>query len=598
MATIIDSLIVQLGLDPSGFNKGQKKASESLKNLEKTSTKTNKTLQESATKGAQSIAKFRNEVLGLTAAFLSVSAIKSFSDRITTADASLGFIAKNIGMTTEDLSAWSMAADKAGGSADGIISSFKGLTERIQQFSLTGEGAEGFKYFTSLGITLTDATGKMRSMQDIALDAADALHKMTPMKAVAWGKGMGFDEGTINVLMQGRNAVQALLDEQKKLAIVNAEDAQKAFERDVAWKKFSNTIENLGRKLLTDLSPIIIKLAEDFSAWAKKIDPDKIEDFFKKFIASGDKALDLVGGLTNAIELLFGLWAGSKFLGVLGAIGKMGSALGGITGLLGKIGLVGGVAVGGYKIGEKLNEMMSEKQKAYIDKGIDFVDEAATNIGGKLKGFADMAFGKLISRGEGGYSSVNLGKSGGYKAAERPLEQMTVNQVMEAQSKGEFNAAGRYQIIGSTLKDAVKELNLKGTEKFDKATQDLIFEKYLIENKRKAISDYISGKSNDLFAALKEASKEWASIADPETGLSHYAGIAGNKATVSVQEMTEKLQQARAQMTSNTNNVSSDVSVGTIVVNTQATDAPGIARDIGNALQSYQFANQANIGLM
>lgn len=47
---------------------------------------------------------------------------------------------------------------------------------------------------------------------------------------------------------------------------------------------------------------------------------------------------------------------------------------------------------------------------------------------------------------------------------------------------------------------------------------------------------------------------------------------------------------------SRTNNSKSEVHVGTIVVNTQATDAPGIARDIKKELENSSFAMHANGG--
>jgi hypothetical protein len=46
-----------------------------------------------------------------------------------------------------------------------------------------------------------------------------------------------------------------------------------------------------------------------------------------------------------------------------------------------------------------------------------------------------------------------------------------------------------------------------------------------------------------------------------------------------------------------TSNVSNVVSVGTVIVNTKATDAAGIGRDIAGALKKYSYANQANTGL-
>lgn len=122
---------------------------------------------------------------------------------------------------------------------------------------------------------------------------------------------------------------------------------------------------------------------------------------------------------------------------------------------------------------------------------------------------------------------------------------MTVDEVMRAQRNGQFNAAGRYQIIKGTLAKAVEALGLNGTEKFDQGTQDRIFEEYLVKNKRSAIGDYLSGKSENVRAAMRAAAKEWASVADPETGKSYYAGVANNKASITLAEMEQALRNSR-----------------------------------------------------
>ncbi|MDR9177907.1 mannosyl-glycoprotein endo-beta-N-acetylglucosamidase [Burkholderia multivorans] len=165
---------------------------------------------------------------------------------------------------------------------------------------------------------------------------------------------------------------------------------------------------------------------------------------------------------------------------------------------------------------------------------------------GAMSRLADTAFGKLIARGEGDYNSVNRGARGGYRAGTENLEGMTLAQVMAAQRAGQFNAAGRYQIIGSTLAEAARSLKLNGDEIFDRKLQDRIFEQYLVRNKRRAIADYVEGRSDDLRGALRAASREWASVADPDTGRSYYAGKGNNRASITVAEMEAALRNTRA----------------------------------------------------
>ena len=79
----------------------------------------------------------------------------------------------------------------------------------------------------------------------------------------------------------------------------------------------------------------------------------------------------------------------------------------------------------------------------------------------------------FISKGEGGYNSMNQGTSGGrivgstHNAASilgKNLTDMTVGEVMGHQSSGKLFAAGRYQIIPSTMKMAVARAKLSPDE--------------------------------------------------------------------------------------------------------------------------------------
>ena len=100
--------------------------------------------------------------------------------------------------------------------------------------------------------------------------------------------------------------------------------------------------------------------------------------------------------------------------------------------------------------------------------------------------------------GDAGYQAFNqggadggttvLGKSGSYKDHfSKDLTKMTVQQVMDLQyddksmsddewrKAGKIHAAGRYQFIGSTLRDEVSQMGLDTNRLFDAGTQDEIF---------------------------------------------------------------------------------------------------------------------------
>ena len=142
----------------------------------------------------------------------------------------------------------------------------------------------------------------------------------------------------------------------------------------------------------------------------------------------------------------------------------------------------------------------------------------------------ESALASVLRKAEGGKAGYNAFNRGSVNSASSgDLTNMTVGEIMAAQSRKEMFAAGAYQVVPKTLEQAVLEMGLDKGTKFDARTQDMIFKH--LANKR--AGNYLSGASDDVNAAQRELSKEWAAIADPTTGQSYYHGIGGNKSSIS-----------------------------------------------------------------
>lgn len=153
--------------------------------------------------------------------------------------------------------------------------------------------------------------------------------------------------------------------------------------------------------------------------------------------------------------------------------------------------------------------------------------------------------GALLQSGESGkagYNAFNLHGGKSTHGEKLDLGGMTLVQIQQRQGK-DFFAVGKYQFTPDTLKAAQKSLGLKGDEKFTPQLQEKIFHDYLLGTKRKAIGDFISGKSNNVDAAVKSLSEEWASVSDSKNGMhSHYEGKQGNHASISYADAVKALQ--------------------------------------------------------
>lgn len=143
-----------------------------------------------------------------------------------------------------------------------------------------------------------------------------------------------------------------------------------------------------------------------------------------------------------------------------------------------------------------------------------------------------------IAEGEGtsdaaarqhGYNSgydVTLGWGAYADDKSKPLTEMTVGEVkalqrqMLANPRNHWNssAVGRYQIVGTTLRDLQQEMGISDNERFTPELQDRMAMRLL---ERRGFSDFQSGRiSASTFQ--NRLAKEWASIARSDTGRSHY----------------------------------------------------------------------------
>lgn len=317
MPTVIDSLIVTLGLDPKQFKKGEQEYIASLRNMEKQSGKTNKALSQDTQKSIDVFKTMRNEVLGLAAAFLSVGAVKSFVGDITKSDAALGRMAGNINSSTEELSLWQGVVKRInGGDGAAVIKTFEGITRSMQQFQMWGTYNDSMKLFGFYDIPLIDkATGKARAFTDVMLDTSRVMEKMDKAKAHEVGYGMGLDNDLINVLQQGPQMTLKYLAEQKN--VVSPEDAKKAQERQEVEAQLTASLHELGRSIVSDLTPSILEatkwlknLVEWFNTKTEGHPVDNLGKTLDEKLQGQQKAIDLrkkfsdsdLGGMVRKLE--------------------------------------------------------------------------------------------------------------------------------------------------------------------------------------------------------------------------------------------------------------------------------------------------------
>lgn len=250
MATIIDALVVTLGLQPAGFNKGRAEVSGGLKKTREEARSTGKDLEVFGKHAGDFFSRLRNEAVGLFLAFQGASSVTSFVADLITGDAATGRLAKNIGVATNELSAWQLAVKTVGGDSRDADAALSAMAEAFNSFKLTGTTGHDAD-FKGLGVMLKDLSDPAGAL----LKIAEAGERMDRTEFYARLTRLGIPEPVINLLTRGRKGLAELIEEKKRDGAASEENARQAAE-------LQEKLADLSAKLLNVLRPAIYKVVD------------------------------------------------------------------------------------------------------------------------------------------------------------------------------------------------------------------------------------------------------------------------------------------------------------------------------------------------
>lgn len=289
MATVIDTLFLELGIDSSNFSGEAAKAEKQYDRLErsvakvekaeKTAAKTTKESAEARRKSVVDTQKADASMQGLlktvnasikgfaafTGLLLGASGLSKLATDAAKANRELDTTAKNLGMARKELSAWQGVAEMAGESAGGMSGYMKTLSGDMQSLIMMGDTSV-LPYFNALGVSLLDSTGKARKLDDVMLDLADRFSTMDRRQAYTLAQQMGIDEGTFNTLSRGRAEMQRMLDIQREMyhsSEADIENSRKLTEAravlNAQWESLKLMIGNALIPAVTFLTEVVSK---------------------------------------------------------------------------------------------------------------------------------------------------------------------------------------------------------------------------------------------------------------------------------------------------------------------------------------------------
>lgn len=283
MATVIDTLFLELGIDSGKFGTQAKEAENRLDRMsasfgraEKSAAKSSKGLEKQAVQSAKSTKQAKNltqAVGSLAKGFAAFTALVMGSNALdkmiregAQANVELDNLSRNIGISRNQLQAWGGMAEMAGGSAEGMKGSLAGLSMGITRLTTMGDTSM-VPFFNAFGVALLNADGKARDLDSIMLDLADRFAKMDRVQAYNLAKSMGLDDGTINTLMLGRAEMEKMLEMQRNLYRSGEKEIQVSRELTQARGYLNAQWDSLKAMLADALAPVLLKIVKMVSGF-------------------------------------------------------------------------------------------------------------------------------------------------------------------------------------------------------------------------------------------------------------------------------------------------------------------------------------------
>lgn len=268
MATVIDSLLVSLGMDSSSFTKGQKDAEASIRKLSKEEQKAQKEREQASKQQKDSIVGVKNELLGLAAAYVGFGAIKSFIADTVLQTAALGRTSEAFGLSAHKLAEWQLAAKHAGGSAEEITGIIKSASDSLADMTLGYGMSEQFKTMARIaggsGVSLNFAA--LHNETDVLLKQADIIKGIKDRSGdnvardAAEKMGIGIKE--YQLFSGGGSELQKKLDANSDLATQQEGLSKNTEELRQKFDTLSNKLLELANKALPSVISGFDKLAD------------------------------------------------------------------------------------------------------------------------------------------------------------------------------------------------------------------------------------------------------------------------------------------------------------------------------------------------
>ncbi len=634
MATILDSLMVELGLDSSKFMAEQKKVIDALKEIQseneklskanndnaketssvnekaseeekkahtekkKASEEDKKSDEESSKRAKQtqvnnkttteSYSKLGNAIGAFGASLIGVSAYSNFVSGMMNTNAALSRNSELFNMSAHEISSWGGVLKRFGGETGEFENSMQAIQTGIANIRLGNPAIQ-------IALSQIGALGAI----DLSKGTIDLFKYADAIKAFRLSRGPAGEQQAFAISSQinmskalymasrdGAESLRKYYDESEKVNKTTEGNTKAANELKASWTNVDNSITGVKNKVMDQMTPSLIELA------------DNITDLIKKGVEWDDQLggiFSKTGALTGTLLSLAGVLRMLSIIpGPIGVAAKIGSVALAAAGIgVGATGIGAGAIEAGVTGTNVTDKKLSESGQKLKEDMQPFVEETAKKYG---------VTKEYINR------IVDIESSWDANAKSRTssatgLGQFTAD-TWETVGMGSADRNDPYKNIEAIGKLAKHNMSLN-KESFDAGKLAFqhkrggSYKGQMIEDDAQYVS-YVDRKSNTpsfkpetpltedqinnpISSALKTGAektvKSWANLLDPkgyfdegrnQQYLAQHSQMVGSSATVAGSSAT------------NNNAVQNN----TITVNSNATDGKAVAREIPKELEN------------
>lgn len=261
MPTVIDSLIVEVGLDPSKFTKGQKEAIKSFSDAKDSAKKIGGDIEDVGKRTSEFLSVLQTRLIGVAAVITGGLGIEKLVTQMTKQDAATGRLAYTLNTSTQQLDKWRNAAFLVGGTSEGVTGFITHLNDEYQNFKIHGT-SQIIPYLNALGTSFEDSAGHAKPFEQVMREISTRVAKMNPAEARVWLQSIGADEGSINLLIKGTDALDAYLKIAEKFGTLTPQQAENARKLAESYNMLSLAMTEWSRVAINAVTPALIKIQE------------------------------------------------------------------------------------------------------------------------------------------------------------------------------------------------------------------------------------------------------------------------------------------------------------------------------------------------